>query len=162
VNVDRQACALAWRAYLSVLPSGHPHQVLEPDAFAFGDERELADELAALVITGQKRATTSLAVEFTSLNEALPEVGDVSIIVRGDGLPVAIIERTEVDTKPFDSVDDVFAAIEGEGDGSLAYWRAAHAQYFSAVCARLGGHFNGQTPVICQVFHVVWRSQVGV
>jgi uncharacterized protein YhfF len=49
-----------------------------------------------------------------------------------------------------------YASVEGEGDGSLDYWRAAHREYFTAVCARLGGEFNDGMPVICQVFHVVW------
>jgi uncharacterized protein YhfF len=161
MNVDRHACDHVWRAYLSPLPADHPHHGAKPDAFGFGSEPALADELAALVLSAQKRATTSLAVEFTSLNEALPKIGDVSIILRGDGLPVAIIERTQVEIMPFDSVDEVYAAIEGEGDASLAYWRAAHTEYFNGVCARLGGRFDGQTPVICQVFRVVWKLPAG-
>jgi uncharacterized protein YhfF len=158
VHVDRKACEAVWDAYLSALPAEHPHRQAKPDAFGFGGEPGLADELAALVVTEKKRATTSLVVEFTSLDEPLPKVGDVSIIVRGDGLPVAIIERTHVTTVPFESVDEEFAAIEGEGDGSLAFWRKAHAEYFTSVCARLGGHFGGGTPVICQVFRVVWKA----
>jgi uncharacterized protein YhfF len=82
-------------------------------------------------------------------------VGDLSIIVRGDGRPVAIIERTHVSAVPFDDVSDEYAAIEGEGDGSLTYWRAAHTDYFAEVCRRLGGHFDGRTSVICQIFRIV-------
>jgi uncharacterized protein YhfF len=158
VNIDANACASAWRAYLSALPPDHPHHEAKPDAFGFGGEANLADELAELVLTGQKRATTSLPVEFTSLNEPLPSVGDLSIILRGDGFPVAIIERTQVTTVPFDAVDSVFASIEGEGDGSLNYWREVHTQYFTGVCTRLGGSFDGKTPVVCQIFRVVWKS----
>jgi uncharacterized protein YhfF len=77
------------------LPPGHPHRQATPDAFGFGGEPDLADELADLVVAGQKRATTSLAIEFTSLNEPLPSVGTLSIILRGNGVPVAIIERTQ-------------------------------------------------------------------
>lgn len=109
-----------------------------------------------LVLAGRKRATTSLAVEFTSLGEELPRVGDLSIIIRGDGAPAALIERTVVDTKPFREVDEHFAAVEGEGDGSLAYWRRAHRDYFTGVCEREGGTFTDDTPVICQVFRVIW------
>jgi uncharacterized protein YhfF len=158
VNVDLKACDAAWRAYLNQLSPDHPHRQAKPDAFGFGGEADVADELAELVLAGRKRATTSLAIEFTSLSEPLPIVGDVSIILRGDGVPVAIIERTQVTTRPFDAVDEAFAAVEGEGDGSLAYWRQAHAEYFTGVCTRLGRHFDTQTPVICQVFRVVWKS----
>jgi uncharacterized protein YhfF len=156
--VDSRACDSAWHSYCSLLPADHPHRLAKPDYFGFGGEPELADELAELVLAGKKRATTSLPIEFTSLCEPLPTVGDLSIIVRGDGSPAAIIERTKVSTVPFESVGEEFATVEGEGDGSLAYWRDAHARYFSGVCTRLGGHFGADTPVLCQVFRVIWAS----
>jgi len=145
-----------WQQYLASLPPAHPHRQARPDAFAFGDSAALADELAELVLSRQKQATASLAVEFSSLGEALPRVGDLSIILRGDSLPVAIIERVSVQHLPFKQVDAAFAAREGEGDGTLAWWREAHTGYFQRVCERLGGEFNDDTPVICQAFQVVW------
>jgi uncharacterized protein YhfF len=156
VFIDLEACDCFFRAYLAQLPRAHPHHACNPDAFGFGGEPELAEELAALVTAGRKRATTSLPVEFTSLGEPLPRAGDLSIIVRGDGRPVAIIERTHVQWRAFDEVDEGYAAVEGEGDASLASWREAHAQYFTEVCRRLGGSFDGSTPVLCQTFQVVW------
>ena len=145
-----------WRRYLDGLPSDHSHRRVIPDVFAFGGGGAVADELADLVLGGRKRATTSLAIEFTSLGEPLPEIGSLSIVLRRDLAPVAIIERTEVRTLPFAAVTAEYAAVEGEGDGSLDYWRAAHREYFAWVCARLGGEFHDLTPVICQVFRVVW------
>src|SRR5262245_10321011 len=126
-----------WQGYVATLPADHPHRHAQPDAFAFGDSPALADALAALVQIGRKRATTSLPVEFTSLGQPLPAAGDVSIITRADGVPVAIIELTEVKHVAFQSVDAAFAADEGEGDATLAWWQAAHRRYFNRVCARL-------------------------
>lgn len=145
-----------WRRYLDGLPADHPHRRAVPDVFAFGGGGAIADELADLVLSGRKRATTSLAIEFTSLGDPLPGVGSMSVILRQDQAPVAIIERTDVWSEPFDEVSAGYAAIEGEGDGSLADWRAGHREYFTSVCARLGADFHERTPVICQVFRVVW------
>lgn len=155
-----------WRRYLASLPASHPHNLITPDSFAFGESAgdeesgSLADELADLVVAGQKRATCSLPVEFTSLNEPLPEPGDVSIILRGNGTPAAIVERTAVQQLAFRLVDARFAADEGEGDGSLSSWREGHRAYFASVCERLGGHFDDDTVVICQRFRVVWCETV--
>jgi uncharacterized protein YhfF len=146
-----------WQQYLASLAPTHPHRQATPDAFAFGDSPELADELADLVLSKTKQATASLAIEFTSLGEALPSPGDLSIILRGDSSPVAIIERLTVEHLPFKQVSATFAAREGEGDGSLAWWREAHTEYFQGVCKRLGGEFNDDTPVICQSFQLVWK-----
>jgi uncharacterized protein YhfF len=158
MDVDRKACAKAWHTYLATLPAEHPHRAHKPTAFGFGGTPELADELAALVLSGHKRATTSLPIEYTTFKQPLPKAGDLSIITRGDGIPCAIIERISVTTIPFAEVDAEYAAVEGEGDGSLGFWRAAHERYFSSTSARLGGHFDAQSLVQCEIFKVVWRA----
>jgi uncharacterized protein YhfF len=152
-------CNAYWAKFVESLPANDPRREARPDAFGFGGEGELADELAALTLAGTKRATTSLPAEFTSLNEPLPKVGDLSIILDGRGNPVGIIERTSVDLVPFHSVDEEFAAYEGEGDGSLRYWREAHTWYFNGVCSRLGAPFDKSTPVLCQRFRLVWPAR---
>ncbi len=145
-----------WRSYLGTMPDSHPHRGARFDAFSFGDTAELADDLAALVASGVKRATASLPIEFASQRLPLPLAGDVSVVTRFDGTPVAIIELVEVRHLPFRAVDAAFAADEGEGDGTLAWWQAAHREYFGRVSARHGVPFDEATPVICQRFKVVW------
>jgi len=151
-----EAAANFWQRYLGTLSDGHPHHRAAPDTFAFGDSPALADELAALVVAGRKRATASLPAEFTFPGLPLPKSGDVSIVTRADGVPVAIIELVEVRQVPFQEVDAAFAADEGEGDGTLASWQAAHRKYFGRVCARQGGEFGETTLVICQRFRLAW------
>ncbi|MBS0337820.1 MAG: ASCH domain-containing protein [Proteobacteria bacterium] len=145
-----------WAGFVRSLDPDDRRRTAKPDAFGFGGEGDLADKLAALVLAGRKRATASLVVEYTALGEPLPKAGDLSIILDGAGHPVAIIERTAVDLVPFGSVSEDFAACEGEGDGSLRYWREAHTRYFNSVVARLGGRLDESTPVLCQRFRLVW------
>lgn len=154
---ERTALRTCWQSYLCTLPPDDPRRSMRPDAFAFGGGGELADELAALVLAGRKRATTSLPVEYTSLGEALPRAGDLSIVLDSRGQPVAIIERSVVELVPFGAVDEAYAAIEGEGDGSLRKWREDHTGYFNSVLQQDGGTLQPDTPVLCQQFHVVWR-----
>ncbi|MFT3777677.1 MAG: ASCH domain-containing protein [Ottowia sp.] len=149
-------CQAYWAAFVDSLRGSDPRRTARPDAFGFGGQGEIADKLAALVLAGRKRATASLPAEYTALGEALPKAGDLSIILDGAGDPVAIIERTAVELVPFGAVSAEFAAREGEGDGSLRYWRAAHAWYFGQVCERLGGTLDDTTPVLCQSFKLVW------
>ncbi len=140
--IDTTKCKAYWAEFIQSLAAHDPRRRVQPDAFGFGGEGEIADELAALGTCGQKRATASLPVEYTSLNEPLPKAGDLSIILDSKGNPVGIIERTSVDLVPFQTIDEEFAAYEGEGDGSLRYWREAHTWYFNRVCSRLGGNFE--------------------
>ncbi|MGR4868778.1 ASCH domain-containing protein [Variovorax sp. LARHSF232] len=75
-----------------------------------------------------KRAT---ATSLWSL-ERLPAPGDLSIVTNWSGAPLCIIETLAVDVVPFNEVGAEFAATEGEGDGSLAYWQEAHRPYFAS------------------------------
>ena len=59
---------------------------------------------------------------------------------------------------PFEQVTAAFAAIEGEGDGSLEYWRRAHWAYFGRECARVGREPSLAMPVACERFQVIYRT----
>lgn len=56
-------------------------------------------------------------------------------------------------------VGATFAAIEGEEDGSLSFWRDAHRQYFTRECIRIGRRFSEDMPVACERFRVVYWSR---
>ena len=57
----------------------------------------------------------------------LPQKGDLSIVLDGNGNPVLIIETVSVVILPFNEVSEQFAFEEGEGDRSIAYWRTARS-----------------------------------
>jgi uncharacterized protein YhfF/alpha/beta superfamily hydrolase len=132
------------------------------ESFHFSDNQQSADELGHLVIEGVKRATASSVWFYESENKPLPKAGDLSIVTDWDGKPLCVIETTTVDIVPFGEVSADFAAIEGEGDGSLGYWRAAHVAYFTRECERLGRSFEDTMPVVCERFEVVYRGDANV
>jgi uncharacterized protein YhfF len=126
------------------------------DVFAFGDSPEMADELAALVLHGPKRATAGLLADFD--DEPLPVVGVHSIVLGGQGEPVCIIRTSEVRVLPFREVDAAFAWDEGEGDRSLAYWRDAHIGFFTRMCAARGEAFSEEMATVLERFLLVWPT----
>lgn len=128
------------------------------DVFAFGDHRALADELAQLVLAGTKTATTAALPAFHAVGMPLPKRGDLSVVLRGDGTPVCVIRTVDLVVCRFDEVGAEFAAAEGEGDRSLAYWREAHAQVFRREGERLGYAYDPALEVACERFEVVWRG----
>jgi uncharacterized protein YhfF len=88
------------------------------ETFSFGDSPALADEPAALVLAGRKRATCWAASE-----GMLSEVGKRMVMLDGSGRPRAVLETLEITRHRFDQVDAAFAYDEGEGDRTLAFWR---------------------------------------
>ena len=129
------------------------------EAFHFGDSEALADELAALVAAGTKRATAGLLWSYEAEGKPLPKPGDLSIVQQWSGEPVCIIETVSVVVVPFEEVGAEFAATEGEGDGSLECWRAGHWAYFGRECARLGKRPSASMLVVCESFKVVYRGR---
>ena len=110
--IDNVKCEAYWAEFINSLSTEDPRKQIKPDAFGFGGNGEFADELAALVLAGKKKATASLPIEYTSIAETLPRPGDMSIILDGAVEPVAIIERTSVHLGPFQDVEANFAADE--------------------------------------------------
>ena len=122
---------------------------------SFGDSPELSDELLSLIRAGRKRAGTSLMWAHEAEGEAVPQVGDIELVVDHRKELALVTQVTRVEVKPYREVDSAYAAIEGEGDGSLEYWREAHWAFFSRECERLGREPSEAMPVVCCVFRLL-------
>jgi uncharacterized protein YhfF len=129
------------------------------EAFHFDDNEPTANELANLVLSGQKRATAALLWTHEMTSKPVPKPGDLSIVTNFAGEPVCIIETLRVEIVPFNEVSEEFAATEGEGDGSLGYWHRAHEAFFGRECERIGRQPDPCMPVICERFEVVYRAR---
>lgn len=123
----------------------------------FGDSEDLANELAELVLRGTKRATAGSVWSYEDEGKRIPISGDLSIVTNWAGSPLCIIETESVEVVPFSEVSSEFAATEGEGDGSLSFWREAHRQYFTRECARAGRQFSENMLVACERFKVAYE-----
>lgn len=125
------------------------------EAFSFGDSSAMADELGKLVLAGIKRATAGSVWSYESTGKGVPKPGDLSVVTDSNGSPLCIIETVQVDIVPFSAVSEEFAATEGEGDGSLDYWRKAHFEYFTRECESSGRSFDQEMLLACERFRVV-------
>ena len=128
------------------------------EAFHFDDNESSANELAALVLSGRKRATAGLLWAHQHYAKPLPTVGALSVVTDWQGTPLCIIETTDIEVVPFDNVTDSFAAAEGEGDSTLSYWRDVHWRFFSRECQRMGREPDGHMPVVCERFKVIYPT----
>jgi uncharacterized protein YhfF len=115
------------------------------ERFAFGDSPELADELAALVLAGPKRATC-----WAASDGPITEIGKRMVMLDGSGRPRAVLETVDLCQKRYNEVDADFARAEGEGDLSLQCWRDAHRRYFTRK-----GQFAEDMLLYCERFRVV-------
>ena len=147
-----------WQAFLSSIPKDSPPLDSPYQAWAFGDSPSLADDLAALVLSGEKTATASLHWVYQVENETLPMVGEYNIILSGGEVPLCITRTIQVEIQPFDQVDAKFANDEGEGDRTLAYWRKVHWEFFERECVAINRQPRLDMPVVCERFQLIFSK----
>lgn len=85
-----------WKRYLETLLASSKIPQEPYRAGAFGDNAELANELATLIVKGTKTATCSALWDYEVAGDALPSIGEKSILLDGQENPVCILETTEV------------------------------------------------------------------
>lgn len=135
--------------YFGATPLG----AVPPPAWSFGESPEHADLVLGLVLDGTKTAMASLVSDYDAEDEPLPEPGTLGIVTDGAGTPRALIATTEVRVVPFAEVDEEHARLEGEGDRSLATWRATHAAFFGISADEVPG-----PDVVLERFAVLYQS----
>jgi uncharacterized protein YhfF len=62
---------------------------------------------------------------------------------------------TNVKVVPFNEITEEDASIEGEGDGSLAYWREGHLKFFKEEAEANNFEFRETDLVVFVTFKVV-------
>jgi uncharacterized protein YhfF len=151
----RVAADELWKAYLQLLPASERQRDYF-EAFQFGAGREMADQLAQLVLDGIKTATSDLIWHIDAKAKPRWFVGDEHIVLNGSWAPVAVIRTTELETRRFCDVDEAFAFDYGEGDRSLAWWRQFNFAWYANECRELGIEPTDEMPLLCERFEVVF------
>jgi len=98
--------------------------------FEFAFPGPLRDQLVAAVLAGVKTTTSGLAVDYEHEGEPLPRVGQRFAVVDSADRRVAVIELVEVRVVRLADIDLRHAIDEGEGDESVAQWRAGHEKFW--------------------------------
>jgi len=156
MGVDRRAVGEFWDSVKGQLGFPTSETDAVPEAWPFGTEDNpvLADQLLELVLAGTKTGTASAQWCYEE-GEAIPYVGELSIILDGAGVPRAVIRTSEIDIVPFDEVTKQHAYSEGEGDRTLASWRRDHQAFFGHTLPA-DKPFSSKMPVICEKFELLW------
>lgn len=143
-----------WHAYCE--SSGVSEQT-PYSAWVFCAGGAVGDELAQLVLTGTKTATAS-ALAFELEKEPLPKVGEYSVILLDSGEAAGVICDTKVTLVPFDEVSGAHAVREGEGDRSLAYWKAVHREAFAPDYEATGKPFDEHGLCVLEEFVLLYPA----
>lgn len=118
-------------------------------AWSIGDNADMANELADLVMKGIKTASCGSLASYQT-EESAPKIGSFNIILNGFGSPVCVIRIVSMRLVRFCEVTEDFAKKEGEGDLSLDYWRKEHQAFFTRE-----GFYSEKMELVAEEFELV-------
>lgn len=144
-----------WQEFLQ--KTGRPMDTPYYEAFYFGLNEGLANELLSLVLNGKKRATTSSILALEAANMDVPNVGALSIVTNFSGEPWCVIETTAVTVLPFQEMTFELCGREGE-DECLETWILGHKKFFTEEAKELGYTFTEDMLVLFEDFEVVYTK----
>jgi len=152
---DDTALEQFWNDFVRSHPFLHGLHYYE--AFRFGNTEQMANELAALVLSGVKTATSSLLWTLEQEHQPVVQVGDYSIVTDWEHHQVCIIQTTEVNIIPFRDIDAQFAYDYGEGERTLAWLKQQLWDYYALECTFIGRQASEEMPLVCERFQVVYK-----
>ena len=85
----------------------------------------------------------------------MPVEGEIEVVLDHRNRPALITQLEQIRVVSYGEVTADYAALEGEGDGSLEYWRKAHWAYFARECSRIGRAPSESMPVVCSIFRLL-------
>lgn len=129
-----------------------------PRVTHFCDNPKDAKTCLNLVLKGKKRATTHSLLGIQLRKEPLPKMGNFTVITDWEGKAKCIIRTIRVRMRPYFSIDDSYAQLEGEGDGSLAYWKETHWDYYTRELEPYGRVPRESMILVCEEFEKVFPA----
>src|SRR5690606_34120963 len=111
------------------------------DCFHFELTEYWANELLRLVLIGQKKATASSLFSYEIGNGRIPKAGDLNVVMDWNGVPMCVIETTQVTLLPYKEVTYDICKREGEDD-TLESWQKGHQRFFVEEGKELGYEFS--------------------
>ncbi len=153
--MDNASANNMWGDYLK----NHLEDVFHeaPRTIHFWDNEPDANKCAKLVKKGVKRATSDSLLGLQNRKERLPKIGDYAVVTNWEGVAQCIVETTKVILKPFFSIDEEYARLEG--DKSLAHWKKVHWDYYTRELAEFERLPRESMIVVCQEFEIVFKRK---
>ena len=152
--MDNASARNMWGDYLDKHLEDAFHEA--PKTIHFFDNEKDANESVKLVNKGIKKATSDSLIAIQCRNEKLPKIGDFTVVTDWNGKAQCIVKTIKVQLKPFFSINEQYAKIEGEGDKSLTHWKKIYLEYYTKELKVFRRVPNESMIVVCQEFEKVF------
>jgi uncharacterized protein YhfF len=147
-----------WKNFIASNPEFKNDEI--PESWYFHDNKEDANRLAKLTLSGKKRASSGLYSWYEDAKANLPKIGTKHIVTDFDGKALAIIEITKVDTVPFLQIAKEYAELDmGTEIEPLKKWKKAHWDFFKSTLIESGKKPTEEMLIVCETFETIWPEK---
>ncbi|MFT6167367.1 MAG: hypothetical protein ACJAV5_001757 [Vicingaceae bacterium] len=143
-----------WEAFIGQNPEYKDKELGE--WFNFCDNEKEAKVCAQLTKDGIKQASSTSLWWFEKNHADLPEVGNIYVVTDWYKIAKAIVEVVKVEQIPFNKITEEYAAIEGEGDKSLKYWKDTHWAYYTGEMDEFDEKPTEDMLIVCEQFKTIF------
>ncbi|APQ17521.1 ASCH domain-containing protein [Maribacter hydrothermalis] len=126
-----------------------------PKTMHFGDNEQDANEIAKLIKNGTKKAISYSLLGLQNRNEPLPKIGDYIVVTDWSGEAQCIVSTKAVSLKPYFSIDETYAQLEGNGDKTLNSWKKYYWDFFTKELQKFNRQPRESMIVVCQTIEKV-------
>lgn len=144
-----------WNDFINSSNKNSIYRESQYNWFAFGGN---TDELAELVLSGEKTGTSSLYDCYTHDKEEIPKKGLFSIVLNSKNEPICIIRINDVQIIKFESVSEEHAKMEIKGKKSLEKWKLFHSKFFNSEAKNIGKIFTEKSLIVFEIFTVIYTK----
>jgi uncharacterized protein YhfF len=153
--MDNASARNMWGDYLDThLQYAFVH---EPRVLYLSDDEASCDLQLKQVLAGDKRAISHSLLGLQMRKEALPKIGDFSVITAWNGKAHCIVRTVAVRLKPFFSIRPSYVKLDG--NGSLEKWKQDQWQRYLRELAPYGRVPRDSMIVVCEVFEKVFERK---
>jgi len=153
--MDNASARNLWGDYLDAHLEDAFHEA--PKTIYFCDNEADANECTKLVKAGVKKATSDSLLGLQYRKERLPKIGDYTVVTDWEGEAQCIVRTTKVVLRPFFSINEEYARMEGEGDKSLDYWKKNHWDYYTRELEEFDRVPRESMIIVCQEFEKIFE-----
>ena len=127
----------------------------EPKVIALSDEAVVADTLLKEVLSGNKKAISHSLLGLQLRKQALPKIGDFTILTDSNGNAKCVLRTVAVRLVPFFSIRESYAKLSGIS--SLEHWKSLHWEYFERELRPYGRKPVHSMVVVCEIYDKVFE-----
>ena len=147
-----------WKSYIKSYPEFKNDEI--PESSYFHNNKDDANRLAKLILSGKKKAGSNLYFWYEEANADLPIIGTKSIVTDFDGKAQAIIEIKKVDTMPFNQISEEYAKLDmGTNIEPLKKWKKAHWDFFAYAMQENEVKPTEKMLIVCEWFETIWPEK---